>query len=201
MRSSGMKLLAAGVLVTLVGCEQDTNDVGFMKASAEMEQAASARSAIVGQPAPDFALPDQDGQAVSLRGLRGKWVVLYFYPQDDTPGCACQATEFTALLWSFRDMNATVLGVSPDNPASHRRFIEKYNLKLVLLSDPEHAVMRRYGAWATTALGDKQYGRVVRTTVIIDPQGTIRHHWPEVLPTGHAERVRTKLAALQAVGH
>ncbi len=152
------------------------------------EEAASSRSQFAGNPAPDFTLKDQDGRTVSLNGLRGQWVVLYFYPKDDTPGCTCEATEFTALLTRFRDMNARVYGISEDTPASHKVFIEHYNLGLDLLSDPDHAVMKRYGAWAETALGDKPFGRVIRTSLIIDPKGIIRYHWPEVIPQGHAER-------------
>ena len=177
----------------LQGCQQRKDD-----ASASMEQAAAQSSTAVGRPAPDFTLPDQQDRPVQLSRLRGKWVVLYFYPKDDTPGCACQANEFTLLLTEFQDMNADILGVSPDDPASHRRFIEKYSLKLTLLSDPQRQVMRQYGAWAQTPLAGADSGHVVRSTYIIDPQGVIRRHWPEVIPQGHAERVRQALAQLQA---
>jgi len=186
--------IAAAALTALAaaGCQQDLNSRAW-----EMEQAAAQRSEVVGRPAPEFTLRNQDGQPTALSDFRGRWVVLYFYPKDDTPGCACQATEFTELLTQFRDMNAVILGVSEDPPASHRLFTEKYDLKLDLLSDPDHEVMRRYGAWVTSSLGDEQYGRVIRTTYIICPRGTIQYHWPEVIPQGHAERVREKLAQLQ----
>ena len=183
--------LAAAGAVLLAGC-QTTDKVG------KIESAATARSQIVNQPAPDFALPDQDGREVTLSALRGRWIVLYFYPKDDSPGCSCQAPEFTYLVGRFRDMNADVYGISPDTPESHRRFIDKYALALTLLSDPDHEVMTRYGAWVATAFGDQKYYRVIRTTMIIDPEGIIRHHWPEVTPAGHAERVRSKLAELQS---
>jgi peroxiredoxin Q/BCP len=135
---------------------------------------------------------------VTLSGLRGQWVVLYFYPQDDTPGCTCEATEFTSLLAKFRQMNAQVYGISADSSASHKLFITYYNLGLNLLSDPDHAVMKRYGAWVEAALGDKAYERVIRSTLIIDPKGIVRYHWPEVIPQGHADRVRQRLEQLQA---
>ena len=155
----------------------------------------------VGASAPDFTLPDQDEKPVRLSGLRGQWVVLYFYPKDDTPGCACQATEFTALLGQFRELNARVYGVSEDTPERHATFIARYNLGLDLLSDPNHEVMARYGAWVEADAGGYRYGRPIRTTMIIDPQGIIRYHWPEVIPAGHADRVRRKLQQLQAAGN
>lgn len=183
-------IVAAASLVVSAGCQPD----GL---ASQMEDEAAKGSLFVGQVAPAFELPDQDDQPVSLQGLRGKWVVLYFYPADDTPGCTCQATEFTQLLQQFCQMNALIYGVSTDSPESHRQFIEKYELDLNLLSDHPHAVMEHYGAWITTTLGDLVYGQVHRTTFIIDPEGVIRHHWPEVYPEGHAERVRDKLAELQ----
>ena len=186
-------MMAAGWM--LAGCEPDlTNDPAQ---AGIMEEAASSRSEIIGQTAPQFSLADQDSQIVRLSDLRGKWLVLYFYPADDTPGCTCQATEFTELLSDFCQMDAQIFGVSTDSIDSHRYFIEKYDLKLNLLSDPDHAVMQQYGAWVASRLGEQEYGRVIRTTLIIDPEGVIRHHWPEVIPVGHAERVRDKLEDLQ----
>ncbi len=164
----------------------------------QMESAATAASPLIGMMAPDFTLPNQDGQPVKLTAQRGKWVVLYFYPKDDTPGCACQATDFTDLLQEFRDMNAVILGVSPDTIDDHRYFGEKYHLKLTLLSDQDKRVMRQYGAWVEATMAGDKGGRVVRSTLIIDPQGRIAHHWPEVIPTGHAKRVREKLESLQS---
>jgi peroxiredoxin Q/BCP len=161
---------------------------------AEVEQAASRASAVVGRPAPDFTLPDQDNRPVRLGDFRGKWVVLYIYPKDDTPGCTCQATEFTKLLGEFRDMNAEVLGVSADSPSDHQYFRQKYDLDLTLLSDERAETMRRYGAWVETPAAGAGTGRTVRQTYLIDPRGTIARHWPEVIPEGHAERVRQALA-------
>lgn len=165
--------------------------------AAATEDAASATSPAVGEPAPQFTLPDQDDETVRLKDHRGRWVVLYFYPKDDTPGCICEATEFTELLFRFKDMNAVVYGVSEDTSESHRRFIDKFALGMNLLSDPDHEVMRSYGAWAATTIGGKPFERVIRSTVLVGPDGLIRHHWPEVIPKGHAERVRKRLAELQ----
>ena len=188
-------LMAAMILLScvLTGCPGPA-----FKSEAKQEEAASERSQAVNSPAPDFTLSDQNGGPVTLSKLQGQWVVLYFYPQDDTPGCTCEATEFTSLLERFKNMNALVYGISGDSPSSHRAFIGAYKLGLNLLSDADHKVMRQYGAWVDASLGDKTYGRVIRTTMIIDPRGVIRYHWPEVVPNGHADRVRQKLAQLQA---
>jgi peroxiredoxin Q/BCP len=151
----------------------------------------------VGGPAPRFEVPDQDGASVSLGDLKGSWVVLYFYPKDDTPGCTTEACEFTEGIEGFRGLNAVVLGCSPDSPDKHRNFIEKHRLEVRLLSDPDHEVMESYGAW-----GEKNmYGRitvgVIRSTVIIDPEGRVAHHWRKVKAKGHAAKVRERLEDLQ----
>jgi peroxiredoxin Q/BCP len=169
-----------------------------VKSAAVQEEAASARSAIVDRPAPDFTLPDQDGRRVTLSTLRGQWVVLYFYPKDDTPGCTTEAIEFTELASRFAQLHARIYGVSADPVASHRSFIDRRELRVALLSDGDSAVMKAYGASVEASLGEERYGRVIRSTVLIDPAGVIRHHWPEVIPRGHAERVSQKLAEVQA---
>lgn len=195
-------VISGGLLVSMV--------VGFLMAGCQpaaepayqnprvQEEAASVHSPIVGLKAPDFTLPDANGKDASLSLLRGQWVVLYFYPKDDTPGCTCEATEFTTLGTGFKDMNAKVLGISDDSAEIHRIFIQKFKLSLDLLSDPNHGMMRRYGAWVDAYLGDTKYERMIRSTVLIDPAGVVRYHWPEVIPKGHAERVKEKLALLQA---
>ena len=151
----------------------------------------------VGRPAPSFTLNDQDEQQVSLGDLSGSWVVLYFYPRDDTPGCTTEACEFTDSIADFQGLDAVVLGCSPDTPQKHRSFIAKHGLKVRLLSDPDHAVMERYGAWGEK----KMYGRttmgVIRSTVLVDPAGTVVHHWPRVKAAGHAVKVRERLAELR----
>ncbi len=165
---------------------------------AEMEQAASARSPLTGHPAPAFTLQNDLGQPVSLADYQGQWLVVYFYPQDDTPACTCQATEFTDLLGRFKAFNTAVIGISPDTPDTHRRFRQKYSLTLTLLSDHDHQATRQYGAWHQMGWQDQTIGRVIRSTFLINPQGRIAHHWPEVIPQGHAARVHQKLESLRA---
>ncbi len=143
----------------------------------------------VGNKAPEFTLQDQDETAVSLTQFAGSWVVLYFYPKDDTPGCTVEACEFTEGIESFRDLDAVVLGCSPDSPERHRKFIEKYDLKVRLLSDPEHGVMESYGAWGEKVLYGKTSIGCIRSTVIIDEKGTIIKHWRKV-PKAEAHPAR-----------
>ncbi len=151
----------------------------------------------VGRKAPAFTLKNQDGQSVSLTDLAGQWVVLYFYPKDDTPGCTTEACEFTDSIKDFKNLDAVVLGCSPDDPASHQKFIDKHGLSVTLLSDPDHKVMTRYGAWGEK----KMYGRtsegVIRSTVVIDPAGKVAHHWKKVQAGGHAAKVREKIESLR----
>lgn len=152
----------------------------------------------VGRKAPLFTLPDQDGNKIALRELAGQWVVLYFYPKDDTPGCTKEACEFTEGIDSFEGLNALVLGCSPDSPERHRKFIEKYGLKVTLLSDEKKSVMEKYGAWGEKKMYGKTVVGVIRSTAIIDPKGKIAWHWKTVRAAGHAEKVRQKLEELQA---
>ncbi len=151
----------------------------------------------IGRPAPEFRLPDQDGVEVTLDGLRDHWVVLYFYPKDDTPGCTTQACEFTEGIEAFRGLDAAVLGCSPDSPEQHREFIAKHNLGIRLLSDPGHTVMSAYGAWGEKNMYGKVTVGVIRSTVIIDPSGLVAHHWKRASAKGHAEKVRERLEKLQ----
>ena len=150
-----------------------------------------------GAKAPAFTLPDQDAKDVSLAGLRGSWVVLYFYPKDDTPGCTTEACEFTEGIEAFRDLDAVVLGCSADSPEKHRAFIAKHGLKVRLLSDRDHKVMRAFGAWGEKSMYGRTTTGVIRSTVLIDPEGRVAHHWPKVKAAGHAAKVRDKLAELQ----
>ena len=127
----------------------------------------------VGSKAPEFTLPDQNGAPVSLRDLRGKKVILYFYPRDNTPGCTRQAQAFAALKGDFAAKGAVILGVSKDSVASHKKFAEKYALPFTLLSDPERQAIEAYGVWQEK----KNYGKVsmgvVRSTFVIDEEGTV----------------------------
>ncbi len=151
----------------------------------------------VGKAAPDFCLVDQDEVQHCLEDYRGKWVVLYFYPRDNTSGCTREAQGFTALKEEFEKLGAVILGVSPDSPKSHRNFREKKGLTITLLSDPGHQVMEKYGAWAMKKCRGKEKPGVIRSTVLIDPQGIVRFHWPKVKVAGHVEEVLKKLKELQ----
>lgn len=135
-----------------------------------------------GTPAPDFTLPDQNGNPVRLSDFRGKTVVLYFYPKDNTPGCTRQACAFAAAYEAFRSRNAVVIGVSKDSTASHQKFAAKYDLPFVLLSDPERQAIEAYGVWQEKKMCGKVSMGVVRSTYVIDGDGVIRHALPKVKP-------------------
>jgi peroxiredoxin Q/BCP len=151
-----------------------------------------------GTAAPAFTLKDQDENEVTLGDFAGRWVVLYFYPKDDTPGCTTEACEFTDGLAAFAGLDAVVLGCSPDSPASHRKFITKHGLAVTLLSDPDRGVLERYGAWGEKTMYGKKTMGVTRSTVLIDPQGRIAHRWPKVKAAGHAAEVRDRLSELSS---
>ena len=150
----------------------------------------------VGQKAPAFTLLDQHGAKRRLSDFAGRWVVLYAYPKDDTPGCTREACDFTAGLAAFEGLGATVLGVSRDSVESHARFAKKHGLTVTLLSDPDHAVLEAYGAWGEKVLYGKKSVGVIRSTVLVDPDGKVAHHWKKVKVDGHAEAVRARIAAL-----
>lgn len=150
-----------------------------------------------GQKAPEFRLQNHNGQTVTNQELKGSWVVLYFYPRDDTPGCTVEACEFTAGIRDFQKLNARVIGVSPDSVESHAKFMRKHNLSVELLADPEHQMLERYGAWGEKSMyGKKSFG-VLRSTVVLDPEGRVAKHWPKVQAAGHAAAVQAALAELQ----
>jgi len=151
----------------------------------------------VGQKAPEFCLPNPDETEICLKDLRGKWVVLYFYPKDNTPGCTTEALDFTAHLEEFEKLGAVVLGVSPDSCESHKKFIEKKGLKVTLLCDPNKDVLKKYGAWGIKKMYGKEYEGVIRTTYLIDPEGKVAAVWPKVRVKGHVEKVLEKLKELQ----
>ena len=151
---------------------------------------------VVGKKAPAFTAKDERGNPVKLSDYSGKWVVLYFYPKDDTPGCTIEACEFTQGVAAFNKLDAVVLGCSPDLPEKHQKFIEKQKLKISLLSDPEHKILEKYGAWGEKNLYGKLTVGTIRSTVLIDPAGKVAHHWAKVKAAGHADKVREKLAEL-----
>jgi thioredoxin-dependent peroxiredoxin len=146
-----------------------------------------------GAPAPDFTLASDSGEEVTLSSFRGKPVVLYFYPKDDTPGCTTQACAIRDAYSDFRDRGAVVLGVSPDDEASHVRFKEKYSLPFTLLADPEHKVADEYGVWKERNLYGKKSMGIERSTFVIDADGNVSKVMRRVKPDTHAADV---LAAL-----
>jgi peroxiredoxin Q/BCP len=142
-----------------------------------------------GKPAPDFELASDSGERVRLSELRGRPVVLYFYPEDDTPGCTKQACSFRDAYGEFEERGATILGVSPDDEGSHVRFKEKYGLPFTLLADPEHEVAEQYGVWVEkNAYGKKSMG-IKRSTFVIDAEGNVTKAMLGVRPDGHADEV------------
>ena len=151
----------------------------------------------IGMPAPDFSLPNQENREVSLSDFKGKWIVLYFYPKDDTPGCTTEACDFTESLEDFEGLDAVVLGVSADSVALHRKFADKYKLKINLLSDEKHKVIEKYGAWQLKNMYGKKYHGIVRSTFLINPNGKISRIWPKVTAEGHAKEVKANLEELR----
>ena len=151
-----------------------------------------------GKKAPAFALKNQDDVIVRSADLKGRWVVLYFYPKDNTPGCTTEACDFTAGIKGFERLDAAVFGCSPDSTESHRKFIAKHKLKVPLLSDPDHSLLTAVGAWGEKKLYGRSFLGVIRSTLIINPDGKVAHRWSRVKVAGHAEQVREKLAELRA---
>ena len=149
-----------------------------------------------GKPAPEFELESDGGDKVDLRSLRGKPVVLYFYPKDDTPGCTAQACGIRDAWGEFQERGAVVLGVSPDSASSHVRFKDKYRLPFTLLADPGHEVAERYGVWVEKKNYGKTYMGVERSTFVIDAEGNVAKVMRQVKPDAHADQV---LAALPTV--
>ncbi|GGD43167.1 peroxiredoxin [Malaciobacter pacificus] len=164
----------------------------------------------IGSIAPSFCAPNQDDVEICSRDLSGKWIVLYFYPKDLTPGCTTQACDFTEALPQFEDLDAVILGVSPDDSEKHRKFIEKKDLEITLLSDTDKKMCEDYGVWQLKKFMGKEYMGVVRTTFIIDPDGKIAAIWDKVnvrkkktvkgekIEILHVNEVKEKLQELQS---
>lgn len=146
-----------------------------------------------GDVAPEFELPADDGSTVSLSELKGKKVILYFYPKDDTSGCTTEACEFRDTLPRFEEDGAVVLGVSPDSVESHTKFKEKYDLNFPLLADEDHQVAEAYGVWKEKSMFGNKYWGVERSTFLIDEEGKIKSAWRRVRPKGHAGKVADSL--------
>lgn len=151
----------------------------------------------VGQAAPDFTLTDAEGRSVSVSDYRGRTVVIYFYPKDDTPGCTKQACSLRDGHAALRERGVVVLGISADNQASHRAFADKYALPFTLLSDPEHTAIRAYGAWGTKNMYGKMFEGIMRYTFVVDAHGIVRKVFKKVKTEDHAAEV---LSALDELG-
>ena len=147
----------------------------------------------INDKAPRFTLKNSDGFNIRLQNFIGKWVVLYFYPKDNTPGCTLEALAFTALKKDFDDQNAVVLGISKDSCASHQKFTEKKNLTVELLSDPDSEVQKLYGVWRPKKMMGREFLGTVRSTFLISPDGRIAKIWDNVKAKGHAEQVLEEL--------
>lgn len=159
----------------------------------------------IGQKAPLFSLPNQDGVEISLKVFKGKWLVLYFYPKDNTQGCTNEACDFTEQVPNFEDLNAVIVGVSPDTQESHLRFIDGKKLNITLLSDTDKKALKSYGAWGVKKNYGKEYEGVIRTTYIISPEQKIAAVWSGVKVyikrkdgvVRHVDIVKDKLKSLQ----
>jgi peroxiredoxin Q/BCP len=148
-----------------------------------------------GKPAPDFELQTDTGETVRLSDFHGKPVVLYFYPKDDTPGCTTEACEFRDAYDRYRERGVEILGVSPDDVASHQKFRSKYELPFTLLADPDHAVAEAYGVWGEKKFAGKSYLGINRSTFLIDAEGNVARAMRGIKPAGHAVKVLEELPA------
>jgi peroxiredoxin Q/BCP len=146
-----------------------------------------------GSAAPSFTLESSSGKKVSLKDFKGKKVVLYFYPKDDTPGCTKEACSFRESIGELKKMGAVVLGVSPDDMESHRKFIKKYNLPFELLADTDHAVAEKYGVWKEKSMYGRKYMGVERSTFLIGPDGRVQEIFRKVKVSGHVEELIEKV--------
>jgi len=147
--------------------------------------------------APPFCLLNQNDESVCLEDFRGKWVVLNFYPKDNSKSCTLEALSFTDNIKSFKDLGAVVIGVSPDSVKSHKNFAHKHNLDLILLSDSEHKVLNQYNVWKMKKMYGKEYMGVERSTFLINSKGQIENEWFKVRVKGHVEEVKQKLLELK----
>lgn len=152
----------------------------------------------IDEKAPEFCLLNQDDIEICMRDLKGKWIVLYFYPRDNTPGCTTEACEFTAAAPDFSDLDAIILGVSADTTKKHRNFIEKQSLGITLLSDESTEMMQEYGVWKMKKNYGKEYMGIVRTTYIINPDGIVKSVFANVRVKEHVAKVQAELESLQA---
>lgn len=152
----------------------------------------------IGKQAPDFELLASDGRRVKLSDFRGKYVVLYFYPKDMTPGCTAQACDFRDHAEQFDQLDAVIIGVSPDPIERHQKFIEKYNLPFLLLSDTEHEVAEKYGVWQLKKMFGKEYYGIVRSTFLIDKEGKLVKEWRKVRVKDHVAEALNEVKSLSS---
>ena len=150
-----------------------------------------------GKPAPDFSLQDESGNIVRLSDFRGKTILLYFYPKDDTPGCTKEACNFRDDYSAYEDAGVTILGISPDTTKSHAKFKTKYNLPFPLLADPEHQIAIAYGVWGRKKFMGKEYDGILRTTFLIGPDSAIIKVYENVKPAEHSVEVLAELENLR----
>jgi len=148
--------------------------------------------------AKSFSLPNQDGITTKLADFKGKYLVIYFYPKDNTPGCTLESKDFTELLPEFQKLDAEVIGISPDSPKSHCKFIEKQDLKLTLLGDESKTTLEKYGVWKEKSMYGRTYMGVIRTTLLIDKEQNIIKQWDEVKVKNHAQEVLEKLKKINS---
>ncbi len=146
--------------------------------------------------AENFTLKNQEGKKISLSDFKGQWVVLYFYPKDDTPGCTIEAIDFTSMKKNFGKIGAVILGISSDSEESHCKFIEKHKLGITLLSDPDKKVIKNFGAWGKKIIYGKESEGIMRSTFLINPMGEICFSWKSIKSEGHAKEVLEKLKEL-----
>jgi peroxiredoxin Q/BCP len=150
-----------------------------------------------GEKVPNFSLKDQDGNLVNLDDFKDNWVVVYFYPKADTPGCTTEAIDFTSYLDEFKVKDAVILGISNDSESKLCKFVEKHDLKITLLSDPEHKVIEQFGAWVLKKMYGREYMGTQRSTFLVKPDRTIAKVWEKVKVKGHAEEVKNLLVELK----
>lgn len=152
---------------------------------------------LLNKPAPQCILPDKNKRVVDIKNYRGRWVVLYFYPKDNTQGCTLEAIDFTKSIEEFKKYNAVVVGISPDSPESHCRFYDKHNLNIILLSDSDHIIAKAYGVWKEKSMYGKIFMGIERSTFLIDPEGRVRAVWRRVKVPGHVDEVLQTLQSFQ----
>ncbi|MFK5975554.1 MAG: thioredoxin-dependent thiol peroxidase [Sulfurovum sp.] len=153
----------------------------------------------VGDSVEDFCVANQDEEEICFRDIKGRWIVLYFYPRDNTPGCTTEACAFTDALPEFDGLEAIILGVSPDSPQKHRNFIEKKSLKITLLADEDKAVCNAFGVWQLKKFMGRESMGVVRSTFLISPDGKVAYIWSKVRVKGHVDAVKEKIEELQGL--